>query len=978
MTKLGIKWIKFILVIGIIVPTIFLILDHVLNRDQEDIILYKRFSLNEFSIEFSNLEANSINTIPTFRTVYKDTTFSTYSLNANQGLKSATIFCAERLNNELWIGSLNGPLQVIKGNLMYTFAGSVKNKRDFFSINKIQNIDENGIVMTNLDGEIFLVYKNYCIKFREKNNKSIRLKASNTGPISINEIFQEIVYNHTHPLIFQRQTINLKNTMLDFLFAQNKNKTLEIGIKENENDNHLKLETVRNLILNSNEERNSIRWIHELNNGFYLASKKGKGLEIIKTRSNPISSLPCVNASNFIEADSIITYIAKNKYNSNESFLTEIVTSANNYSLKLHKRKSNINENLMLRDGNKILIYKDGIGLYEEELNKKAGRIHHLKASSSDFINMLALDRNTAVFSTNQGNVFRIFWQNDSLSIDTLFVGEMNTYAIEKYKDKGLFLALENLGIAYFPMNTKKTQLILPYSQTGFVNDLYFDTDNVMLYIASSTHGLISINQYGQIENYIDLQPELPNAVYKIIAIQDTFYLSSETGIYKLVRNSAGEFGEMSHFVEQSGLKTIDFMRDGAALLSNKRKIVWASSDEIYLHDLAHNGDSLKPKEINATAYAVNGIIQDYKTRRKPKIKWYEYLFLPKKDVYPIAFRADENNIKFFFNAGLNTFLDEIEYRYQLSSNSEHTDNEFSAWNSNATKELPNLNAGNYTLNVEARNFGGRQKVAFQLNFTVLPKWNETTSFIIVFLFIFLTIISTTFAVILIRSKSKFFRKIINKVFPAFVVKRILNNQEKNNLKIGTFVIKDAAVLFVDLVNFTSKTSQMEPDELIQYLDELYTMFDSICTKYQVEKIKTIGDAYMAYTHKTEANALYLKNLIDCAIEMIRATQALNKKRNLSDKLSFEARAGIAGGDIIGGMLGSERVMFDVWGEAVNKAARLESIAMANEVCIERKIKKLEIQKEWFKPYTHQNEEAVLKGFDEKVPLIRLRLDLIA
>lgn len=136
-------------------------------------------------------------------------------------------------------------------------------------------------------------------------------------------------------------------------------------------------------------------------------------------------------------------------------------------------------------------------------------------------------------------------------------------------------------------------------------------------------------------------------------------------------------------------------------------------------------------------------------------------------------------------------------------------------------------------------------------------------------------------------------------------------------------IYENASVLFADFVGFTKIGEQVSPKTLIECLDTFFKAFDSITQKYNVEKIKTIGDAYMA------ASGLKIEQhpdqLILAAIEMLKFTQQQNEIHKSLGLPSFKIRIGIHTGPVIAGIVGRSKFAFDIWGDTVNIASRLES-----------------------------------------------------
>lgn len=141
------------------------------------------------------------------------------------------------------------------------------------------------------------------------------------------------------------------------------------------------------------------------------------------------------------------------------------------------------------------------------------------------------------------------------------------------------------------------------------------------------------------------------------------------------------------------------------------------------------------------------------------------------------------------------------------------------------------------------------------------------------------------------------------------------------------------SILFADIVNFTRISRILSPEELVQLLDEYFGEFDKIVEKWNVEKIKTIGDAYMAVEGVPDKTSEHSLNVIKAAIEMQEYISS--NKNKFQDKLGnvpIEMRLGIHTGSVVAGVVGSTKFQFDIWGDAVNVAARIESSGAPGKV----------------------------------------------
>ena len=131
----------------------------------------------------------------------------------------------------------------------------------------------------------------------------------------------------------------------------------------------------------------------------------------------------------------------------------------------------------------------------------------------------------------------------------------------------------------------------------------------------------------------------------------------------------------------------------------------------------------------------------------------------------------------------------------------------------------------------------------------------------------------------------------------------------------------EATVLFADIVGFTPKFMDVPASEMVEILNEVFSRFDQVCSEWKVEKIKTIGDAYMAVSGIPDALDDHAMRMAHVALRMMSEIESVSTTRNLELKL----RIGIATGPITAGVIGKAKFAYDVWAPTVNLAARLES-----------------------------------------------------
>ena len=143
-----------------------------------------------------------------------------------------------------------------------------------------------------------------------------------------------------------------------------------------------------------------------------------------------------------------------------------------------------------------------------------------------------------------------------------------------------------------------------------------------------------------------------------------------------------------------------------------------------------------------------------------------------------------------------------------------------------------------------------------------------------------------------------------------------------------------ASILFTDFKSFTKTASQLTPQELVEEINVCFKAFDSIIEQYQIEKIKTIGDAYMAAGGLPQPDANAVKNTILAGLDMQTFVSKRKRENDLRHKPAFEMRVGIHVGPIVAGIVGVKKFQYDIWGDTVNTASRMESNSEVGKVNI--------------------------------------------
>jgi guanylate cyclase len=140
----------------------------------------------------------------------------------------------------------------------------------------------------------------------------------------------------------------------------------------------------------------------------------------------------------------------------------------------------------------------------------------------------------------------------------------------------------------------------------------------------------------------------------------------------------------------------------------------------------------------------------------------------------------------------------------------------------------------------------------------------------------------------------------------------------------------NASILFADIVGFTPLSNQLSPTKMIDLLNQIYSQFDELVEKYGVEKIRTIGDNYLVASGVPNPRPDHAQALAYLALDMLEVCQ---NTKLVSDK-TLTLRIGINSGSLIAGVIGSKKFQYDIWGDAVNTASRMESHGLPGKIQI--------------------------------------------
>ncbi len=186
---------------------------------------------------------------------------------------------------------------------------------------------------------------------------------------------------------------------------------------------------------------------------------------------------------------------------------------------------------------------------------------------------------------------------------------------------------------------------------------------------------------------------------------------------------------------------------------------------------------------------------------------------------------------------------------------------------------------------------------------------------------------------IALNNEYKRYEDLLLNTLPQPIVDQLLD--EKNKIIAERF--ENTTILFADIVDFTSFSESISSEELVDILNKVFSLFDSLTEKYGLEKIKTIGDAYMVAGGIPIRREDHATAIAHMAIDMIGALKRFNKEYGYDLNL----RIGVNSGSAVAGVIGTKKFIYDVWGDTVNIASRMESHGVNGKIQVSENTKNM-------------------------------------
>jgi class 3 adenylate cyclase len=212
------------------------------------------------------------------------------------------------------------------------------------------------------------------------------------------------------------------------------------------------------------------------------------------------------------------------------------------------------------------------------------------------------------------------------------------------------------------------------------------------------------------------------------------------------------------------------------------------------------------------------------------------------------------------------------------------------------------------------------------------PAWAQSVGFVITALSAVVIVVVTVWfalrdtdrAEAVMEAQYERSEALLTNMLPASIADRLKESERS----VIADKYEEASVLFADIVGFTERASSTAPADLVRFLNRLYSDFDALVDKHGLEKIKVSGDSYMVVSGVPRPRPDHVQALADFALDMVDVAAGLKDPHGLALPL----RVGMAFGPVVAGVVGSRRFFYDVWGDAVNVASRMESTDSAGRI----------------------------------------------
>jgi class 3 adenylate cyclase/ligand-binding sensor domain-containing protein len=623
-----------------------------------------------------------------------------------------------------------------------------------------------------------------------------------------------------------------------------------------------------------------------------------------------------------------------------------------------------------LADPNIRYIFQDSknrlwLGTQANIIKYENGKFSELKAStrgkSYNKVRVVLEDNQERIWFGTENGLF--YYDGDTIDEYVDNSGKsLNIYSMDKFSNS-LFVLEGNKKIREINLETLEDKGKIEFDNPGTFEILWrivASLDNKNLYLQSSDRILkltsgkdkSSFITIIRKEKYNNPNPAIPKKLNKIQAflpISENHFLIGDD---ILIIEKEGKV--VKEITPRDGLpdgQIVSIIQDKEEeyWIGTSRGLVYYQKGEIILYD---KNDGLAGDFCNFNSIAVNdkhayigtseglSVIERNKTLKNLTVPQVYFTKLkinknpPVAEFKNLSLDYNENNIQLDAASLSLVAPEKTEYKFTHIFNAEKED---LPYQKTGTKNYYNLPAGKHIFIVKGKNNDGIESSnEGEILLIIKPAFWTTWYFITSVTAVGLGLLYAlyTFRVYRIKQENlKLEVQVQQRTKELFAEKEtseklLLNILPKNiaeRLKNGESNIADSfaqvTVLFADIVGFTKLSQTISPAELVSRLNDLFSRFDKISLDLKIEKIKTIGDCYMAVAGLPEIRQDHATLMIEVAKRMLSAIEDFNQEHNTT----LAIRIGINTGEVVAGVIGTHKFIYDLWGDSVNTASRMES-----------------------------------------------------
>ncbi|NLF44166.1 MAG: hypothetical protein GX587_15855, partial [Bacteroidales bacterium] len=557
---------------------------------------------------------------------------------------------------------------------------------------------------------------------------------------------------------------------------------------------------------------------------------------------------------------------------------------------------------------------------------------------------------------------------NDRISIEHR-IDELPNKEITKiteYPDGVYWLFPRTGGVYRLTFHNDKPTLKIFGQKEGLNESLqYLPLTISGQFILVSSNGIFQLNDKEPEERFTEIYPLLGTIIRSEYLVKNIYSAEKQIWSYFIHKKSRKKILLLIEYQDKQIFKITHKPFDEIASLGiNSIKheptdqSIWIACDEaLFLIEKGFN--TIRPKENNILIrnISVDGKVIIYNASTKNLTN--DIKSDKSKSEKELNLAYNHQSISFEF-ALTSYFAPESN---QFKCFLEGYDKNWSSWSFDNIKNYSRLSPGNYTFRVKSMDVFGFESEQASYSFKVLPPWYKT-----IYAFIGFVILGSLAIFLIVKLSNKRLEKakaslekivqertkeleaqqkmleiekeksdkLLKNILPAAIAKEL-----KQSGSVRAQYYDHVTIMFMDFKDFSKISQYINPLQLLSELDKSFRFFDEVCARHKLEKIKTIGDAYMCAGGIPTPNKTNPIDAILAAIEILDFIRQAEKNQWLCD-----LRIGIHTGELVAGVIGKDKFTYDVWGESVNTASRMESSGVAGKINISGET--FEIVKDFF------------------------------